>query len=219
LGVHDLLIMVFKLLLAAALGGLIGIERESHGRPAGLRTHVLVALGAALFTIISEHYSGPRSDPSRISAQIVSGIGFLGAGTIIRQGSVIRGLTTAASLWTAAAIGMAAATWGIMPYVAVAASVIVFLTLSYLSRIEHLLIRGRRVREIAIELTSDRGALASVLAGLSEVNVMVNGVGTEETSPGVVEARVRMTLPPGLDSSTIDQKLVQMPEVKSFDWD
>jgi putative Mg2+ transporter-C (MgtC) family protein len=106
-----------RLLLAAGLGGAIGVEREIRDREAGIRTHLLVALGSCLFTIISAYgfhsflASGEavvRADPTRIAAQIVTGIGFLGAGAIIREGLSIRGLTTAGSLWVSAAIGMAA---------------------------------------------------------------------------------------------------------------
>jgi putative Mg2+ transporter-C (MgtC) family protein len=109
--------VLWRLALAAALGAAIGFERELREREAGLRTHLLVCLGSALFTIISAYgfheflTSGDavvRSDPTRIAAQIVTGIGFLGAGAIIRQGISVRGLTTAATLWVAAAIGMAA---------------------------------------------------------------------------------------------------------------
>ncbi len=105
-----------RLALAAVLGATIGFERELREREAGLRTHLLVCLGSALFTIISAYgfhdflTSGDavvRADPTRIAAQIVTGIGFLGAGAIIRQGISVRGLTTAATLWVAAAIGMA----------------------------------------------------------------------------------------------------------------
>ena len=108
---------LLRLALAAALGGLIGVEREIREREAGLRTHMLVALGSALFTIVSAYgfhaflasgQSVVRADPTRIAAQIVTGIGFLGAGAIIRQGLSIRGLTTAATLWVVAAIGLAA---------------------------------------------------------------------------------------------------------------
>jgi putative Mg2+ transporter-C (MgtC) family protein len=106
-----------RLSLAAALGGAIGFERELRDREAGLRTHLLVCLGSALFTIVSAYgfreflTSGDqviRADPTRIAAQIVTGIGFLGAGAIIRQGISVRGLTTAATLWVSAAIGIAA---------------------------------------------------------------------------------------------------------------
>jgi putative Mg2+ transporter-C (MgtC) family protein len=108
---------LLRLALAALLGGLIGFERELREREAGLRTHLLVALGSALFTIVSAYgfhsflasgQSVVRADPTRIAAQIVTGIGFLGAGAIIRQGLSVRGLTTAATLWVVAAIGLAA---------------------------------------------------------------------------------------------------------------
>ncbi|MEP7040187.1 MAG: MgtC/SapB family protein [Chloroflexota bacterium] len=91
------------------LGAAIGFERELHRQPAGFRTHSLVALGSAFFTIISAYgFAGSSVDPTRIAAQIVSGIGFIGAGTILQYRGNIRGLTTAASLWAVAAIGMAA---------------------------------------------------------------------------------------------------------------
>jgi putative Mg2+ transporter-C (MgtC) family protein len=108
---------LFRLALAAALGGAIGFEREIREREAGLRTHLLVCVGSALFTIVGAYgfhdflTSGDqvvRADPTRIAAQVVTGIGFLGAGAIIRQGISVRGLTTAATLWVAAAIGIAA---------------------------------------------------------------------------------------------------------------
>jgi putative Mg2+ transporter-C (MgtC) family protein len=101
---------LLRLALAGALGGLIGLERELREREAGLRTHLLVSVGAALFTIVGAYgFSSFRlTDPTRVAAQIVTGIGFLGAGAIIRQGFSIRGLTTAATLWVVAAVGLAA---------------------------------------------------------------------------------------------------------------
>lgn len=105
--------ILLRLVVASLLGGAIGLERDKHGRAAGLRTHLLVSLGAALFTVLSELISryndgvGFVADPGRIAAQIVTGIGFLGAGVIVKNQGNVRGLTTAACLWTAAAIGMA----------------------------------------------------------------------------------------------------------------
>lgn len=98
--------LVLRLVLAAVIGSFIGMEREVSNRPAGLRTHILVTVGSALITLVSkEAFIG--GDPARIAAQIVTGIGFLGAGTIIKTGSSIKGLTTAASLWISAGIGIA----------------------------------------------------------------------------------------------------------------
>ena len=108
---------ILRILVAGVFGALVGLERDIHGRAAGLRTHLLVSAGAAVFTILSSRVAvfgvvavpefARVTDPGRIAAQIVTGIGFLGAGTIIKEGFTIRGLTTAASLWITAAIGMA----------------------------------------------------------------------------------------------------------------
>ncbi len=162
-----------RLSLAALLGSAIGLERELREREAGLRTHLLVALGSALFTIVSAFGfhdilsgSGPnvlvRLDPSRIAAQIVSGIGFLGAGAIIRQGFSVRGLTTAATLWVVAAIGMAA---GAGYYSgAVLATVVALLALWPLRIVAYRLIEHIRPEEnrLTVELR-ERESLAPLL--------------------------------------------------------
>ena len=103
----DELDLVLRLLIAALMGGLIGYERERAEKPAGFRTHLLVCVGAALFTIASLHGFGLLSDPARVAAGVVVGIGFLGAGTILRGERGVIGLTTAATIWAAAAIGLA----------------------------------------------------------------------------------------------------------------
>lgn len=141
--------MIIRLLLASLLGGLIGLERELHGRPAGFRTHLLVSLGSCLFVVTSiEFYrlygnfsgSGPVGvDPARVAAQVVTGIGFLGAGAIIREGSSVRGLTTAACLWIAAAIGLSCgAGLFVVPLVV---TTIALATLLFLKRVEGVLNR------------------------------------------------------------------------------
>src|SRR5512143_569517 len=100
--------MAFALLLSVLLGGLVGLERELHAHPAGLRTHILVCLGSCLMTLVSVNMGHGSND--RIAAQVVSGVGFLGAGAIIREGATVRGLTTAASIWSTAGIGIALGT-------------------------------------------------------------------------------------------------------------
>ena len=103
--------MIFRMLLAFALGALLGFERQRAGRPAGLRTFMMVTAGSAAFTLVSMYGfddQGTVRDPARVAAQIVTGIGFLGAGTIWRTPSTVRGLTTAATIWFAAAVGMMA---------------------------------------------------------------------------------------------------------------
>ena len=116
--------IVIKLIIAAILGTLIGLEREVHQKPAGLRTHVLVCIGATLFAIVSFSTTGPTIDQSRIAAGVVLGIGFLGAGVIFQTTDKIRGLTTATELWVLAAVGLAV---GIGMYFAAIATTIIIL--------------------------------------------------------------------------------------------
>jgi putative Mg2+ transporter-C (MgtC) family protein len=166
--------ILLRLVVAAALGGAVGVERELRDREAGLRTHMLVSVGSALFTLVSAYgfhefltHGGSvvRTDPSRIAAQIVTGIGFLGAGAIIREGLSVRGLTTAATLWVVAAIGMAAGagyTWA-----AVLTTALVLVALWPLRVLAHLAIERFRPEEnrLTVELRPDH----SVSAFLSEL--------------------------------------------------
>src|SRR5438067_3703328 len=125
-----------RLALAAGLGGAIGLEREFRQKPAGLRTNMLIALGSALFSILSVELGTAAGTPDRVAAQVVSGIGFLGAGAILRSGGNVTGLTTAATIWVNAAIGMAA---GIGAYaVATGAAAITIVVLAVLPAIEGL---------------------------------------------------------------------------------
>lgn len=123
-----------ELLLAALLSMLIGLDRERRQRPAGMRTHMLVGIGACLFTVLSV-YGFPGDDSSRVAANIVTGIGFLGAGTILQRKGDVRDLTTAASIWATAAVGMASGLglW----FVAIVATVIVWIVLAVLRRFEN----------------------------------------------------------------------------------
>ena len=173
---------------AAGLGMAIGIERELRDREAGLRTHVLVSVGSALFTIVSAYgfhdflvNGGPiiRADPTRIAAQIVTGIGFLGAGAIIREGLSVRGLTTAATLWGVAAIGMAS---GAGYYsAAVFGTVIVILALWPLRALAFRVLERARPEEqrIVVELT---GATSELLAELERRGAKVTHFETAEES-------------------------------------
>ena len=160
-----------RLILAAALGLAVGFEREIHGHPAGLRTHMLVAVGSALFTVISAYGFGTGSaaapiDPTRIAAQVVSGIGFLGAGAILKDGIVIRGLTTAASLWATSAVGMAA---GAGEYIiAGVATLVILVSLWPINALAERL-HGTAVPEVQLRLAMDRlealGEVTSILVG------------------------------------------------------
>ena len=162
--------VLVRVVLAGVLGGAVGAERELREREAGLRTHMLVAVGAALFTIVSAYAwsdftfsqrGGITFDPTRIAAQIVTGIGFLGAGAIIRQGLSIRGLTTAASLWVVAAIGMAS---GAGYYsAAVITTAIVLISLWPLRIVAHRMFERIRPGELRLEVELKAGESPSVL--------------------------------------------------------
>jgi putative Mg2+ transporter-C (MgtC) family protein len=162
--------VLLRVVLAGVLGGAVGAERELREREAGLRTHMLVAVGAALFTIVSAYAwsdftfsqrGGITFDPTRIAAQIVTGIGFLGAGAIIRQGLSIRGLTTAASLWVVAAIGMAS---GAGYYsAAVITTAIVLISLWPLRIVAHRMFERIRPGELRLEVELKQAESPSVL--------------------------------------------------------
>ena len=138
--------MTGKLALAFLLGGIVGLERERRDRPAGIRTHIIVCMGSTLIALVSIEMAGPQGDHTRIAAQIVSGIGFLGAGTIFRAGTAVRGLTTAAGLWVVAGIGMGVAVGGNMQVLACITAILVFATNMWVRILEDRLVRPRRDR-------------------------------------------------------------------------
>jgi putative Mg2+ transporter-C (MgtC) family protein len=171
---------IFRLLMASVLGGLIGLEREVHGRPAGFRTHLLVSLGSCLFVLASIYFyrlygnfSGPGPvgvDPGRVAAQVVTGIGFLGGGAIVRDRANIRGLTTAACLWLAAAIGLSC---GVGMYaVPAVVTIIALISLLLLKKVENLLKRDNYL-EIKVWSFDTEGQAVSVEQVLRECGASI----------------------------------------------
>jgi putative Mg2+ transporter-C (MgtC) family protein len=154
-----------RLLLAGILGGIVGYEREHTHRPAGFRTHILVCVGSALVMITSEfifekYHSLTNADPARLGAQIISGIGFLGAGTIIRDGFNVKGLTTAASLWAVSCVGIAT---GIGFYSgAILATVLIFITLIVLKKMEIIFPKKNRYKTIYVESDNRPGQIGHI---------------------------------------------------------
>lgn len=193
--------LIARLALAAGLGAVVGAERELHHHPAGMRTHLLVAMGSAMFAIVSAYgyadimasNTGALNDPQRIAAQVVSGIGFLGAGAIIQSGRWVHGLTTAASLWATAAIGLAV---GAGDYVlGVAGTGLVALSLGPLNALLRR-IRGRapRVVRLRVELTS-LDALGKVTDGIVSSGSEVTSVETLRFRTGRYEAELSLRVP------------------------
>ena len=166
--------LLLRLLLAAALGGMIGLEREHSGKPAGFRTNMLICLGAALITEVSFSVAFTASgDPGRIAAQIVSGIGFLGAGCILHARGAVFGLTTAATLWVVAAIGMAVGARNYMA--AVIGSALVMLALMLLGRVEdHLIPRKPADRNIDITTRPDGAIISAVEDALRKAGYILD---------------------------------------------
>lgn len=207
-----------RLMLALAFGGLIGLERESHGRPAGFRTHILVALGSTLVMIISVHgfssfAQGARLnyDPGRLAAQVVSGIGFLGAGTIMREGTTVRGLTTAASLWVVAGIGMAVGTGAYFP--AAVTTLLVMVTLLYLSRLEQRFLSTKR-QILVLEISDEPGQLGAIGSVLGHFGINIRGVEMDtESQPTVME--LSLELPSKVDRLTMVDEIASVPGVIS----
>ena len=150
--------IIVRLLLSAIVGGLIGVEREANNRPAGLRTHILVTLGSTLIMLVSIDVFGP-SDPARLAAQVVSGIGFLGAGTIMRTGNNISGLTTAASLWVCAGIGLSIGSGYYLG--AIVTTVIVLVALMSLGMFEKNILR-KKFKSMDIVATNRPGIIGQI---------------------------------------------------------
>lgn len=196
------LYITLRLVLALVLGGLIGLEREQSNHPAGFRTHILVCLGSALIMLLSLYGFGQfadepnvRVDPARLAAQVITGIGFLGAGTIIFNGSSISGLTTAASLWVVAAIGLA--TGAGYYYAAVVTTVFVLISLWILNKVEKKWMGGKVTKAVQIELLDQPGSLAVISAVLKEKGMEIRKLTIHHMPPsdaGEERIQIRMFL-------------------------
>jgi putative Mg2+ transporter-C (MgtC) family protein len=179
---------ILRVAAAGGLGALIGIERESRNQLAGVRTHALVATGAAVFTLAGAFgfpglHRGPNIDPMRVAAQIASGIGFIGAGTIIRDRGSVRGITTAAALWVSAAVGMAAgaALWGL----AIAGGVITLLVLVVLRPVRSRLLTLTSPRHIVkVEYERGHGTLGPLLDAINELGGHVDDLSIDDEVDG-----------------------------------
>ncbi len=214
--VIDPLHITIRLVLAVVLGGLIGLEREQKNHAAGFRTHILVCLGSALIMLLSIYgfsdfinEASVRIDPARLAAQVVSGIGFLGAGAIIRNGLSISGLTTAASLWVVAAIGLAIGAG--FYYGAVASAVFVFISLWFLKLFEKRWFRVKRLHVISIRSVDRPGQLGKFSALLDSMNIEIRKVEFDEDTVmnGGSEQGLRITLTVKLPNPRILVRLTE----------
>ncbi|MEA2510513.1 MAG: putative Mg2+ transporter-C (MgtC) family protein [Actinomycetota bacterium] len=216
--------LIGRILLAALLGGMVGFEREFRDQPAGFRTHILVSLGAALFTMAGAYgvssFVGARGvsfDPTRIAAQVVTGIGFLGAGAILRYGVTVRGLTTAAALWVTAAIGVAVGLgyyWG-----GVVTSLATVAALVGLKQVEttvvHRIRRGRHdfVIDLGPELRIDE--LASIVDSHQGEIVSMKVASTPDAQR---QLNLTLVVPTGVDARSLATEMRALKGVTTLEW-
>lgn len=213
-------------MLAAALGGLIGFERELSDQPAGFRTHMLVSVGAALFTLAGAYGvegffdDAPgriRYDPTRIAAQIVTGIGFLGAGAIIQQGFSVRGLTTAASLWVTAAVGLSSGLgyyWG-----AAVTATFTVVALYLLKRMRGMLFgRLKRGEARVVVRMGENLRLAQLIDVLELRGSRVDSIRFADDEDESKQLVAKLTLAPGVSSEEVVTLASDVPGVRAVDW-
>lgn len=218
--------IALRLGLAIVFGGAVGFERESQNLPAGFRTHILVCVGATLIMMVSAYaFTGPMAemaDPSRIAASVVTGIGFLGAGTILRQRGGIRGLTTAACLWAVAAIGLAV---GIGFYFgAMLATLLVLISLLALGRLDRVFLSSYRGKRLSLHM-SDQAGLVGEVAGIF-TDLKINILKIEMHSPPApgdaegkaIDIEFMLVVPLNFDSNRLFQRLACMEGIRQVRW-
>lgn len=214
--------IIIRLLLSTVFGGMIGIERESANRPAGFRTHILVCLGSTLIMLVSlfmfELFKSKTAlDPSRIAAQVISGIGFLGAGTIIREGATVRGLTTAASLWTVAAIGLAV---GCGFYAAACLTAfLTIITLITFSKIEEHIVKKRFSHEVSMIIKDNPGQIGRIGTVLGEMNVNITSIKMESNKNHELILSLDLRAPSKIDINDILINLSSVEGVLKVEFD
>jgi putative Mg2+ transporter-C (MgtC) family protein len=215
--------LTIRMLLAVGMGGLIGLEREWSNHAAGLRTHMLVCIGATSIMLLSMYGFSEfanefnvRMDPARLAAQVISGIGFLGAGAVLRNGSMVSGLTTAASIWVVAAIGLCIGAG--FYYCAGLATGLVLFSLFFLNKWEKHLMRHRRNREVTICLYDRPGMLGKIATVFGEYKIQIVNVKMkpDEQVQRVHSQEPVMELTINIKISSTDKLLKAMESIAAF---
>ena len=220
------------ILLAVLLGGLIGLERQWRGNAAGLRTHILVCLGSTVITIASVEIGlgvrgGMRGDPGHIAAQIVSGVGFLGAGAILREGLSVRGITTAASIWTTAGIGIALGASPRLGELGVMATALTLCTLVPLGWIENRFKLKLIPTSLEVEVVEANHGPSNVINKLMDMGITVQGVQSQAGEAslrkhGIGPTRhmhINVILPVGFNIRNLSTSLTELPGVVGYHMD
>lgn len=211
--------IIIRLVLSAVVGGLIGMEREVNNRPAGLRTHVLVTLGSALIMLVSiDGFYGlidrAPGDPARLASQVVSGIGFLGAGTIMRTGNNINGLTTAASLWVSAGIGLAIGSGYYLG--GIVTGVIVLVTLMSLGFFEKRILK-KKYRTIDVVSSNRPGIIGQIgtlfgkhYVSIKDISIIDNEYKYDDDDNGIMETRFLVKTPSNFNINNFYREIYQI---------
>ncbi|HEX7065058.1 MAG TPA: MgtC/SapB family protein [Bacillales bacterium] len=220
----DALIITFRLLIAAILSGLIGLEREAKRHPAGFRTHLLVGIGACLMMLLSIYgfnqflaeHDNARLDPARLPAYVVSGIGFLGAGTILVHGVTVKGLTTAASIWTVAGIGLVVGNG--MYYAAGLTTAVVILSLLFLNKVENSFINAPRTEQLNIVVENKTVSLSKIVElveaqQISVEKVIVEDYPATDEEKDLIKYALLVRFPEGAISPSIYDRLYKTDHV------
>ncbi|MEN6324716.1 MAG: MgtC/SapB family protein [Syntrophomonas sp.] len=213
--------IIFKLCLACILGALIGLERESLNRPAGLRTYTLVCVGSTLAMIVSidiymQYYHTVNADPGRIAAQVVSGIGFLGAGTIMREGATVRGLTTAAGLWVVACIGLAVGAGLYVP--SIATTVLILFVLIYFVKVEEKITGMRDYKGLLMLVEDGPGQVGTIGSILGHMCVLIKNIQLSRMEDsGDLEIELLLQLPPNLTMDEVVEELSSIKGLRNID--
>lgn len=216
--------IVIRLILSAIAGGIVGMEREANHSSAGLRTHILVTLGSTLIMLISMYgFQGHGAnnnggEPARLAAQVVSGIGFLGAGTILRTGNSIRGLTTAASIWVCGGIGLAIGNGYYLG--GIATTIIVLFALRGLVFIQRKLFRGKN-KLLIVQCKERAGLIGDIghILGKNSININEIKVNSDiEAEEQMIEIRFKLKLPPKLMNESFFDEILNVNGVENAIW-
>jgi len=215
--------ILFRLVLAAVLSGMIGFEREFHGRAAGFRTHILLCIGSTLVMLTSMHifdlyYMKAPADPARIAAGVITGIGFLGAGTIIHSRSAVRGLTTAASLWVVAGIGLAVGCG--LYFGAILTTALTIVALLLFGQIEHAMIRKDWYRTIVVESNESVDQLKAIRKVLADCRTDITDFEIDRASDNVnIMLRLGLKLYDTRCADQLIQDIGSLNGVKNVKWE
>lgn len=214
--------IAIRLVAAAVLGGLVGIERERHNQPAGLRTHVILSIGSALAMTVSIDMAMqfqpmvPNGDPARLAAQVVSGIGFLGAGAIFRYGTSVKGLTTATSLWTVAIVGLAVGAGHF--FSAIVATTLLLLALATLDMLEKKYLSSVITRTISIRVKDKPLLVGEVEQILEDLGIGIKSINiSKDVENNIVEMEAITKVPSQQSTDKLVSRLSHIQGIQGFE--